>query len=238
MKKTDKDNVTEIAPDIREDTTEKPPYFGMTVKQRIWEFTRAFQGVEKNRTGARDTEHYFNIDDLYCAVIEQMTYHGIGAVDCIKMAPPPAGGNALLIEVFCLDDPTDCTSSEILLPVGGDGRAFGSSLTYMRRYGLVVMLNVRVPGDDDDGMAAELDRLADEVGSAEGKPLKDIRDMVSKMDGDGTGRTLDYLQKTFGIETFEELSLKQSASLRRTLKDIVRREAVKRGMPEDSNGSA
>tara|TARA_R110000824_G_scaffold32872_1_gene105948 strand:- start:412 stop:1128 length:717 start_codon:yes stop_codon:yes gene_type:complete len=206
-------------------------YDGMDVMERIWLFTQKFEGVEKSRTAAAGSFDYayFNIDDLYAGAIPVMTECGIGAVDWIESLTAEGTTTPqqyLIVRLFCLSasgEQGSAIQSSILLPNGGDGRAFGSALTYMRRYGLVTMLNIRVPGDDDDGMAAEMERLANDVGSAAGKPLDKIREQIAQIDN-GLERALAYVEKQWGIVTLDELSLKQSGSLQRTLADIIKRE--------------
>ncbi len=39
----------------------------MSLPERSWLFTQSYTGVEKTRTGARATEKYYNVDDVYNA---------------------------------------------------------------------------------------------------------------------------------------------------------------------------
>lgn len=204
-----------------------------TVRQRIWKFTQTFEGIEKERTAdtGKFNYAYFNVDDLYNLAKPVMTACGLGSSNSIKMLPE--GTAVLVIEVFCLEDhqvndqmqrsPDRFTTSELPLPSVADIRAFGSTLTYLRRYGLVNALNITVPGDDDDGFQAELAMKAEEVGSAEGKPLEEIYSLLDKIK-DGRQRAVDYINQQFGIEALDELSLKQAAAMKRTLKGIIRNE--------------
>jgi len=215
----------------------------MTIRERIWLFTEQFEGIERGRevdTG-KYKYSYFNIDDVYAAAVPLMSRCGIGATDQVKMLPD--GGAVLVVEVFNLDGGSACAemspgqygqrspdsmvTSEMPLPATNDGRAFGSALTFMRRYGLVTMLNIRVPGDDDDGLTAEMDRLANEAGSA-GSKLEECRDLVRQIDN-GDERALQYVEKKWGLSRLDDLSLKQAASLKRTLTDLVRQEATADG---------
>lgn len=200
-------------------------YRNMDIKQRIWLFTEKFEGVEKSREGVHGSM-YFNIDDIYNAAVPIMRECGIGAVDLIQTIATSDGQSRqeLWIVVFCLDWPDNNLTSNIPLPEA-DGQAFGSEVTYKRRYGLVTMLNICVPGDDDDGFQAEMLKRANELGSAQGEPLQKLRELIDQMEGDGIGRTLEHVEKIWGIVTLEELTLKQCASLTRTIKDILAKEA-------------
>lgn len=218
------DNVTNI------EDHKAPQWEGMNIRQRIWLFTQTFEGVEKKRTGARENEKFFNLDDVYNAAVPAMDACGLGAANVVKMTPD--GGNCLVVELFCVDShevdennvrsPDAVISSELPLPKTNDGRAFGSMLTYMRRYGVVTMLNIRVPGDDDDGLAAEMDRLAEEEGSG-GSKVSECKNIIRQLDN-GEDRALNYIAKQWGLDNLDRLSLKQAASLKRTLSDILQKE--------------
>ena len=222
------DNPTE--PKDIEPTTDPdappPIWFGLTAAQRIWVFTQSFAGVTKGKTATikNYSYTYFDIDDVYAAAIPVMSECGLGAVDRIDTIMIPEGVQpALRVKVFCLDSPDDFEESIIPIPSGDVGTALGSALTYLRRYSLVTMLNIRVPGDDDDGLQADLERHQNSAGSAEGKPLEEIHALLEKID-DGSSRALEYIGKQWGLTSLGELSLKEAASLKRTLKGLLKKQ--------------
>ena len=137
----------------------------LDIRSRIWDFTNKFEGLEKNREGVHGAK-YFDINDVYNAAVPLMTECGIMAIDTIETVKNDDGSrySVLKIELCCIDNHTDKIASEIEIPRGNDLRAFGSGITYLRRYGLCTMLNIRTPGEDDDALTQQIDQMKSEPG--------------------------------------------------------------------------
>lgn len=192
----------------------------MNIQQRIWLFTQTFEGVEKKRKAeaGKIKYSYFTIDDIYDAAVPVMSDCGIGIASRITTVTRSDHPDScyLITELFCVDKPIDRIISEVPLDASGDPRKFGSDLTYKRRYSTVTMLNIRVPGDDDDGLSAELARKREENGSISTRMVEKIETLISGTDTERDD-VISYIGQNFGVEDFAELSANQGNSLMRLL---------------------
>lgn len=97
------------------------------------------------------TVHYAGLPSVWDAIRGPLTDNGLSIVQLPADAQP---GWCTLVTTL-LHESGEYISSTFSLRVGGDGpQAYGSALTYMRRYALAAMVGV-VADDDDDGQQAQ-----------------------------------------------------------------------------------
>jgi len=97
---------------------------------------------------------YATLDDVLATVLPALGAEGLCMVQTV--VPLPEGGQGLRTAIY--DESGASIESIIVLPDAGDWHAFGSGLTYSRRYGLSALLGVATDADDD-AHAALPDRL-------------------------------------------------------------------------------
>jgi len=109
---------------------------------------------------------YATLDDVLATVLPALAAEGLCMVQTV--VPLPDGGQGLRTAVF--DETGASIESVIALPDAGDWHAFGSGLTYSRRYGLAALLGVATDADDD-AHAALPDRLPAATQRGNGEPV-------------------------------------------------------------------
>ena len=195
----------------------------LSITQRIWLFTTRFEGIEKKREANIKTKSgpmkysYFTIDDVYNAAIPMLDECGLMATDKIETLSDEHGRyQALIVEISCNDKPEDCYRSTVQLPQSNDLRALGSSLTYLRRYTLCTMLNIRVPGEDDDAMTQAIEQQKKEPGGISTRNLEKIDTLINDT-GANKPDVLNFIGTNYGVTEFSELSISQAQTLIRML---------------------
>jgi len=110
---------------------------------------RAFDIAKKDAYNPHFKSHYANLVSIFDACIKALHEQGIAVMQSLE-------GNAASVEVTtCLIHVSgqSMTSGKLMLPATGTAQAFGSALTYARRYSLAAFVGV-VADVDDDGNAA------------------------------------------------------------------------------------
>lgn len=88
---------------------------------------------------------YATLDDVLATVLPALGAEGLCMVQTV--VPLPEGGQGLKTAIF--DESGASVESVIALPAAGDWHAFGSGLTYAKRYGLSALVGVACDYDDD-----------------------------------------------------------------------------------------
>lgn len=109
--------------------------------------TRTATVEHKNGTG-RHSYDYSDLADLIAAIRGPFSKHGLAFTQVVQEVERDTVLVTLLIHTS-----GQWLESRVLLPQGGTPQAFGSALTYMRRYCLGPLAGVASEDDDDAGSA-------------------------------------------------------------------------------------
>lgn len=88
---------------------------------------------------------YATLDDVLATVLPALGAEGLCMVQTV--IPLPEGQQGLKTAIY--DESGASIESVIVLPAAGDWHAFGSGLTYAKRYGLSALVGVATDYDDD-----------------------------------------------------------------------------------------
>jgi len=113
---------------------------------------------------------YATLDDVLATVLPALGAEGLCMVQTV--VPLPEGGQGLRTAIY--DESGDSIESTIVLPDAGDWHAFGSGLTYSRRYGLSALLGVATDADDD-AHAALPDKTPARLERGNGEPVAALK---------------------------------------------------------------
>lgn len=93
---------------------------------------------------------YATLQSVWESASPAMAACGLSITQTFSLPSPECGGE-VIVETTLLHDSGEWVSSQLALrPVKNDPQAFGSAITYGRRYSLAAILGI-VTDDDDDG---------------------------------------------------------------------------------------
>lgn len=107
--------------------------------------------VVSKRTGGRYTFKYATLDSIIDHVRPSLTENGLWFTQTLESGDN--GKYRLVTTLLHSSGQTIRSETPLLVEDGGGNQAFGSALTYMRRYSLTAMLGVAADEDDDANTA-------------------------------------------------------------------------------------
>src|SRR5678816_4406351 len=114
----------------------------------LWKAQRKMKAAAKDSTNPHFRSEYADLGSVIEAVKEPLSSEGITFLQGIQDAP-----EGIAVETMLLHVSGEWISSTLRLPaVKQDAQAYGSAITYGRRYGLQAICGI--PAEDDDGNAA------------------------------------------------------------------------------------
>jgi len=136
--------------DRLETFTQNPQRIGATVT--IYSKLAKIQsrGLHVGKSGSASIRgqrnyQYATLDDVLAAVLPALGAEGLCVVQTVVQLPDGQQG----LKTAIYDESGASIESVIVLPVSDDWHAFGSGLTYAKRYGLSALVGVATDFDDD-----------------------------------------------------------------------------------------
>lgn len=108
-----------------------------------------YKTISKNATvdTGKFSYDYATLDHILDEVRPLLNKYGFALINTVE-------NDGLALRVTLLHVAGDSVSSVMPLNKAADPKQYGSSLTYMRRYGTVMLLGLAIVDDDDDGQQA------------------------------------------------------------------------------------
>lgn len=161
------------------------PYESAEIKELAAALAKAqgqFPVIGFNRQNSFVKNRYADLDELISATRPALSSNGLSISQFIKLV-----GENITILVTRLRHSSGqwCESRTRITPLKADPQAFGSNLTYMKRYALMSLLGItgsNDPSDDDGERAMEERRRDDAVGTsiAYNYSKRDEREVATK----------------------------------------------------------
>lgn len=127
----------------------------MELTKALVAFQRAMPAIPKNKTAQITSPKgsysysYADLASIFKAIREPLAAQGLA----VSQLPEISDGDGIHLRTVLLHESGESISGVVCMPATGGAQAFGSALTYARRYGLSAILGL-VTEDDDDGGAA------------------------------------------------------------------------------------
>jgi hypothetical protein len=140
-----------------------------------------FEVLKKESNNPYFKSKYADLAAVLDSIKPALKKHKIGIRQVIIDSPDPASevGYVCVETILFCEDGSELRGGVLKLPAArNDPQAYGSALTYARRYSL--MAAVGIAGEDDDGNAASDAIKSKTVKAAKKYSTKDIEDSISK----------------------------------------------------------
>jgi len=180
--------------------------------------TRSGNLKTRTRDGrdALDTK-YAKFEDIMMAVIPIMSRHGFGLQFRTKMLQQQ---QQVLVIGKLMHRDGHSEEGEMMLPADVTGgknavQAFGSSISYGKRYVMVALLNIITEGEDTDGVPPGVDRETGEIrqqprSTSSGPALcTDAQQRLLRAKMSDAGMEPEQLKVKFGVEHLRDLPFDQ-----------------------------
>jgi hypothetical protein len=125
------------------------------VLQALLRASRKIEDPKKSKVNPAFKSKYVDLNSVLAAIGQALDEEGLVIVQTLEGV---AGQEFLVTRLYHAESGEHLESSHPL-PTGGTPQAFGSAMSYARRYSLMAMFNLGT-ADDDDGQAATDDRAA------------------------------------------------------------------------------
>ena len=110
---------------------------------------------------------YATLDDVLAAVLPALGAEGLCMVQSVIQTPDGQQG----LKTAIYDESGNSIESVIVLPLSDDWHAFGSGLTYAKRYGLSALVGVATDFDDDGHAALPVVKTTSQPQRGDGGPV-------------------------------------------------------------------
>lgn len=172
----------------------------------------------------RKTQKYPTLGDVIKTMREPAGKHGLSVQQSLTYPAP----NIVAVTTVVGHSMGHCAQTTLqgsIDKTGGknDIQAQGSIITYLRRYGIMLMLNIATAGEDDDGQGAET--------SVSDEQVKELEDLITQ-----TGGSIESYCKSFKVENLGDLTPVRFASVRGQL--VERKRAQTKHDQRSDNPSA
>lgn len=172
----------------------------------------AFAEIEaatKSANNPHFKSKYADLGSVIDAVKPPLIKHGL----FFTQRPHPAEGGVCVETVLHHASGAELSLGELFVPANkNDAQAYGSALTYCRRYGLMTAFGV--PAEDDDGNATARSAPRQAAPPAElAKPITDEqRDLIQTL-APSAGKTLQGICQAYKIPALTALTEAQATKL-------------------------
>ncbi len=149
--------------------SKEEPYESTEIKDLAGALAKAqgqFKPIGFNRQNAFIKNRYADLDSVISCTREALSANGLSFSQFIKII---GDGQTILVTRLRHSSGQWCESRTRITPLKADPQAFGSNLTYMKRYALMSLLGVTGsddPADDDGERAMEERRQEDAKGTS------------------------------------------------------------------------
>lgn len=160
----------------------------------------------------RKISDYARWEDIHKAITPILA--GEGFALSFKVSPRQGDGGGLLVSAVLRHEGGHClTGDPIPVPLDTSGgknnvQAYGSALSYGKRYATYAVLNINTEGEDDDGVAAGFKRLSDEQ-------VEQLSKLVEETNTDPRAFFLTMI--TGAVDTFYDIDAKEFPRLMNAL---------------------
>lgn len=170
-------------------------------------------GAAKDKVNPHFKSKYADIGSVIDAIKPVLSLHGLG----FTQHPQPSENGIIVETVLHHISGESLSLGTLYVPANKlDPQAFGSALTYARRYALMTAFGV--PAEDDDGNAATASAPRAELAA---KPITDEqRDLIQTL-APGAGKTVQGICEAYKVASLTKLTEAQADKLVKRLQEAA-----------------